>query len=205
MGKNVGLEELKSALQDSRLWLAVGVVKKTAVLSDLSAMRVQVSIWPEEREIIATMTWEATGPDSGIFEIPEAGDLVMVAMAEGDADQAFVIRRMTSKTDPMPAKAKDGHMVLQAKKELHLKGSKVAIGKKNSDPTEPLVLGNVLKTGLGALLDAVLNSAQIGVSAMGPVMLDPSIRAAWTQWKADYLNTPSTNIVSQVGFTERGN
>lgn len=86
---------------------------------------------------------------------------------------------------------------------VYLSKTKMQFGSKASD--EPMVLGNVNLEFMGKLLDAFLNAPQIGFDVFSlPVFLDPAIRALLVQYKAQYLTAPSTNIVSQVTFTERG-
>jgi phage gp45-like len=86
---------------------------------------------------------------------------------------------------------------------IYLKnGGSIHQGSKEAD--EPVVLGAVLKTLLEAILDAVLQAPQIGTCAVGPVVLDPSIRTQLTQAKQTYLATASSNILSQKNFVERG-
>lgn len=221
MGKNVGLEELREALSDQKLWLALGLVKKIAMLGDRSALRLQVSILPEEREIVATMTWDVAGPESGIYDLPALNDLVLVAFADADKESAFVIRRLSSKTDLIPLKALGGDLVVQAKaaKNAYVVGKKVYIAKKNNVPTEPLVLGNVmlscltdLCTQITALCDAVITGPVAISSAPGaPAPVHPTlgaaalgVKVAIAALKSTYVTTPGTNIASQLGFTERG-
>jgi hypothetical protein len=74
----------------------------------------------------------------------------------------------------------------------------------SSEADEPVVLGNVLKTLLEALIDAFLNNPQVGQCAVGPVMLDPGVRTQLTQAKQTYLSQASSNILSQKNFVERG-
>lgn len=86
---------------------------------------------------------------------------------------------------------------------VYLSESKMQFGSKAS--TEPMVLGNVLKEFLTMVIDAFLNGTQIGVDVFSlPVFLDPALRTLLIQYKAKYLTVTSTNIVSQVTFTERG-
>lgn len=204
MARPQDLETLRRMFSDQRVHLAVGIIKQLHLASDRSVLQVAVSVFPENREIIARMSWESVGADSGIFEFPAPGDLVLIGFAEGDVEHAFILKRLTSKEEKVPVKATEGNLVIRAKKDAYLSGQKVHVGKSGSAATEPLVLGLVLKTFLTNLIDSLLNAPQIGQSAMGPVMLEPQIRQDLTQFKTDFLDTASTNILSQVAFTERG-
>jgi hypothetical protein len=86
---------------------------------------------------------------------------------------------------------------------IYLKsGGSIHQGSQEAD--EPAVLGNVLKTFLGDLIDAFLNAAQVGIGPTGPVFLDPTIRTQLTQFKQTFLNQASSNILAQKIFVERG-
>ena len=218
--KNVGLEDLRAAFADTRTVSALGVIKRLALLSDRSALRVLVSLFPEGEQIVATMTWEAVGPEAGIFDFPAVGDLVLVEFVDKDPDSAFVTRRLTSKTDKIPLKATEGHLVMQAKdgKEVYVAGSKVNLARRNQIPTEPVPLGNVLKTMLGNEIDknvealTAIKTGPLGLGNLGaPVMPAPALVAtlngvieSLNTIKETYITTAGTNIVSQVAFTERG-
>jgi hypothetical protein len=230
LARNVGLEELRAALADQRQHIGLAVVKKLAVLDDRSAMRVQVAMLPDENEIVATMTWEATGPECGFFDLPAANDLVLVAFADGDPDQAFVVKRLTSKEDKIPLKAKDGHLVAIAKAgkkvyvdsdtEVNLRSAMIQLMKLDSEAaTEPLVLGEVmlacledLYTKLDTLLQTIITGPAAITSAPGqPAPTHPAVISALTPLKAQlqadkskYVTTESSNVVSQIAFTERG-
>jgi hypothetical protein len=99
LAKPPNLEELRAVFDDQRQHIGLGQIKKLAVLSDKSAVRVQVSMFPELREIVATMTWEVVGAGSGDYELPLVDDLVIVCFVDGDVDQAYVLKRLSSKVD----------------------------------------------------------------------------------------------------------
>jgi hypothetical protein len=145
--------------------------------------------------------------DVNIVSFPEVDDLVIVAFVDGHPDDAFVIKLLSTQEEPIPAFAMLGHLVACARpgKKAYLNSRvKVGISRPAVEPTEPLVLGNVMVDALTALCNAFLNATQLGWDALGPVYLDPGLRTAIINFKTIYLNTPATNIVSQLGFTERG-
>jgi hypothetical protein len=204
---SLNLELIREALKDRRLHLAIGQITKLMMASDRSVLRVLVSILPEEREIVARMSWAVLGNDSGFLQLPQTEDLVLVGMAEGDEENAFVMLKLSNREDKIPVNAASGDMVAKALTSTKLwltSDTRINLTKGDDAPTEPLVLGNVLKTFLTEFLDSILNAAQIGQCAVGPVFLDPSIRTALVQYKTEYLETESSNIVSQLAFTERG-
>jgi hypothetical protein len=95
---------------------------------------------------------------------------------------------------------------------------KILAGEAGATPTEPLVLGNVLKTMLDALISemkgysADLQTGPVGVGNAGaPVPAHPTLIAAWVvrdanldTLKSQYIDTATSNILSQINFTERG-
>ena len=150
-----GLEELKAVFTDDRTHIAIGAILSLEIAVDKSVARANVEIFPERREIIARMAWDSVGPNSGFFTLPNVGDLVLIAFADGDDDQAFVIKRLTSKEDKMPANVITGDSVLKAlagKKAWITSDSKINLSKGDSAPTENAVLGQVFKTYASELL-----------------------------------------------------
>jgi len=197
------LEALREIFKDARQHVGVGVIKQLGLAQDFNTLRVQVQLLPELREVICEMSFA----DVGDVTFPEAGDLVVVAFSEGDVDEAFVIARFATISDPVPEFARTGDSVKYARvgKKLYMgSDTKIGIARPNKEPIQPLVLGTVLKNFLGAVLDAFLNAPQVVITPMGPGFLDPSVRAALVAAKNTYLTDASTNIVSQIGFTERG-
>jgi hypothetical protein len=95
---------------------------------------------------------------------------------------------------------------------------KVRIGKRGATPGEPAVLGTVLTNYLGAIhsaLDAVLQAlitGPVGVGNLGnPVPTDPALaislttqKTALSTAKTTYVDTATTNVVSQRTFVDRG-
>ena len=197
------LEALREVFKDSRQHVGIGVIRQLGLAKDFNCLRVQVQLLPELREVICEMSFA----DIGDVTFPESGDLVVVGFADGDVDEAFVLARFTTKEDPIPEFARNGDSVKYARagKKLYLGSTtKVGIARPNKEPTQPLVLGTVLTTLLTNVIDAFLNAPQVCLTPMGPGFLDPSIRAALINYKQTYLTDASTNIVSQIGFTERG-
>lgn len=197
------LEFLREIFKDYRLHVGIGTITQLALADDSSSLRCQVLLLPDEREIVADVCF----PDVYDVTFPEAGDLVVVAFVDGHPDEAHVVARLNSDEEPIPAFAANGASVKYARpgKKLYLgSDTKIGIARPNTEPSEPLVLGTVLVNGLTALLDAFLSASQIGQSAMGPVALDPAVRTALNNFKSTYLTTTSTNILSQISFTERG-
>lgn len=201
------MEFLRECFKDLRTHVGLGTITDMSLSTDFSKLLVKVLLQPEGREIVATMSFPDCGADSGIVCFPELDDLVLVNMVDGDQDLAYVTARFSSIAEPIPLFARQGDTVVYSRpgKKMYVgSDTKVGIGRPNIEPTEPLVLGNVTINGLTALVNAFLNASQIGQDLFGPVFLDPALRTALTQFKTTYLTDASTNIVSQVAFTERG-
>lgn len=208
MAKGIDLELLRSMLQSFDVHVAQGIITKVQVADDLSAVYVNCTLQPEGRQVVAQMTWDSVGAGSGSGDLPEINDAVIVCFCDREPDDCFVLRRISTREEKLPAPMKDGHYVTQAKpgKKLILGSTtKVEVGKGTGNATEPLVLGAVNIAFMTNLLDAFLNAAQIGIHPLGPVFLDPGIRTLLVQYKSTYLTTAATNIASQIAFTERGN
>jgi hypothetical protein len=174
------LESLRAMLSDRRTHLVIGKITKVEVLTDNSAVRVQLISFPEELEMVAVCGWAATGPSAGIFGgLPVVGDLVLLAVP--DNDMPYIIARLTSTEDTIPWQVALGHMVLKAlsgKKAYLVSDEKILIGAgEMTEASEPLVLGAVMKSYMGDLYTRVgvladkLNALCAAI-ATGPVAVD---------------------------------
>ncbi len=219
--KGLDLEELRQIFEDNRTWIEIGKIIQVAPAPDRSLVRVKISILPDQYEVVARMSWESVGPDAGLYSMPSVGDMVLVGYAEGEPDQAFVIKRLSSKEDTFPMRALLGECIFQALSGQTLNlcsDSKIQLDKGGLVPgSEPLVLGNVLKSALGEFYDKVIEeidaiiSGPVGIDSIGgSVITHPTlvtalttVKAALTLAKTQYVSVSSTNIVSQLGFTER--
>lgn len=223
MPKDMGLSDLFAAFRDTTQHIAIGKITKLGLASDRSVLRAEVQLFTDDlREIVARVTWDAVGPNAGSGRFPQVDDLAILVFADRDMDQAFILRYMSSKVDLIPSKMADGHSVNQAltgKKNYVASDTAILLGLPDSDPTEPLVLGNVALAALTNIiqriddaLDAIASGPVAVSSAPGqPAPTHPAlasalqgIRSALAGDKSTYVTAPSTNIVSQLSFTERG-
>lgn len=200
---NTDLEFLRQVFADVRTHVGIGVVTQLGMARDFTAFRVQVNLLPENREVVAFMSFA----DPYEVTLPQVNDLVLVGFAEGDPNEAHVMARFPSEKQTIPTLARTGDSVKYSRPghKMYLgSDTKIALARPGKEPVQPLVLGTVLVAGLTALVNAFLNAAQVGQSAVGPVFLDPTVRSALTTFVSTYLTTASTNVVSQISFTERG-
>ena len=210
------LEALKDILKDDKLHIGIGIIKRLHLASDRSYLKVSLSVLPEQREIIATMTWENVGPDSGDFEFPSQNDLVLFAQAEGDDDQAFVIKRLTSREDKIPAEAATGDKVHRAKagkKYWNVSDTNIYLSRSGTVPTENLVLGQELKALMSDILAQLAIHAQttgghdhignLGFKTTPPNQAGDytTIETAYNDLKASPVDDET--ILSDLAFTEK--
>jgi len=202
MGKPLDLEALRAVFADPAVHIALGTISQLSLADDRSGLKALVSLFPNQREMVCRMTWEAVGPESGIFAFPEAGDLVLVAFAEGDANQAFVIRRLTSREEKIPERATEGDTVVKARsgKRSWLTGDELRLSRGDDLPTEPLVLGNVLKELLGDLLQAIATHTHTSAPP-GVLTTPPTNVAEFTALQTSPVN--DAGILSDFAYTEK--
>lgn len=217
MGKPIDIEDLKAVLRDPRTHIAIGTVAGMKVAADRSFLSVDVSVFPEQRVIAARMSWDAVGPESGIYQFPVVGDLVLVAMPEGNDDLAHVIKRMSSKTDKIPLNALSGDLVLKALagKVAWLTASRVNISQGDDEPTEPLMLGDITASLLSDILALLIDlSNKLAThthvtSAPGSPTSVPIQATDFSDIGSDFDNIKSSPvddgaILSDFAFTEKG-
>lgn len=153
--KKLDLESLREVFSDRRSHIAIAKILRVSVATDRSFVRLLVTVFPEQIEYIAKMSWDIVGSDAGVFQLPSVEDMVLVAFADGDSNQCYVIRKLTSKQDTIPLRAAEGDMTLISLAGTNLwvtSNEKIYLTKGTTVPTENLVLGQELKTLLVNLL-----------------------------------------------------
>lgn len=157
------IDDLKKLLKDDSIHIGIGKIKKLYLSDDRSVLRVLVSMFPEERDIIATMTWESVGPNCGDFTFPVPDDMVLIGQVYGDDDQAYVLKRLTSRADKIPSAAVNGDKVqktLDGKKFWNISDTRINLSRGENEPAENLVLGQVFKKFADDLLKTLKDHAQ---------------------------------------------
>jgi len=234
--KRIDLEGLKALLVDEKVSIAIGKVLKVELLEDYSVARALISVFPDEYQVVARVSFPHANAGGGFFVLPNPDDLVLLAFSS--PDDVFVIAYLSSTEDLIPQQTKEGHTLVGSRpgKTMEIfSNTKGLLSKNNVDapPTEPLVLGNVLKsmfTELHAEINKITNeirklSSEIQTGDIlfsgapgGPTAPNPSfvakhtsrdsalqaIEAAVTEIQRIYVTDAPTNIVSQLWFTERG-
>jgi len=196
------IEELREIFADDRTHIAVAEIKKMELSPDRSVLRVEVLLFPELREAVAQMTWESTGPNAGAFIFPSVGDWVLVAFAEGRPEDAFVIKRLTSKTDTIPPQAVTGDAVYRAlagKKAHLLSDTRINLGRGVGEPTENVVLGQVFKEMMSEFLRIFAEHKHIG--NLGYYTPPPDNFNEALALKSSPVDDEA--ILSDVSFTEK--
>jgi hypothetical protein len=196
------IEQLREMLKDNRVHLAVGQIKKLMLASDRSVLRVMVSILPEQREIVARMAWSTLGASSGMLQLPNVDDLVLVGNADGDEDACFVIAKLSNKEDKIPANAAAGDMVAKANtgtKAWLTSDTKINLSRGDQAPTENLVLGQVFKQLMSDILHQLSIETHIG--NLGFSTSPPENAAQYVAKKASPVD--DSLVLSDVSFTEK--
>jgi len=211
-----GLETIKDILKDESLHICVGKIAKLHIADDRSYLKCTVTIFPEMRNIIATMTWECVGPDSGEFTFPVQDDMVLVAQAEGDDDQAYIIRRLSSRADKIPAIALTGdkvHKTLNSKKFWNISDTRINLSRSETEPTENLVLGQIFKQFASELLATLKVNSQnsadhVHIGNLGYYTFKPNLETEFLNRKEEYDTLKQSPIddevvLSDLSFTEK--
>jgi len=203
------LELLREILKDGAVHFDVVEVEEVEFILDRSEGRIRGKTQPEGVELIATISWSICSTGGGLFMPPKPKDWVLVAYKS--VEQAFVIKCLSSTDDKIPMEtALDGDTCLGAQdgKQLHLySDTAVLLGKKNylTPPDEPLVLGNVMKAFMNDIITLLKTTPIVLTTSPGnPGAPNPAFAVAIDAIKLQYLDTPLTDILSQVVFTERG-
>lgn len=202
MARGLDLESIREILADNKVHLALGVITQLSLAPDRSVLRVMVKIWPENREIVARMTWESVGPDAGTFTFPVVNDLVLVACPDGEQEEALVIRRLTSKEDRIPVQAATGDTVVKAingKRNHVLSDTMILLGRGTGDATENIPLGQVLKGLMSAFLAATAAHKHIG--NLGFLTAPPDNASEFDALKASPVEDEA--MLSDLSFTEK--
>jgi hypothetical protein len=211
-----GFQEIKEMLKDDSLHVCIAQVKKLHLAEDRSFLKLTVMVFPEQRNIIATMTWDSVGPDSGDIVFPAVDDMVLVVQANGDDDQAYVIKRLTSKSDKIPQIAITGDKVqrtLSGKKFWNISDTRINLSRGETEPTENLVLGQIFKQFASELLASLKLNAQndadhIHIGNLGYYTFKPNLESEFLNRKEEYdtLKTSPIDdeaVLSDLSFTEK--
>jgi hypothetical protein len=202
MAKPIGFEDLRHLFKDDRLLLTIGLVKQMHTAEDRSVLKVKVLTLPDNLNMICKMSWNAVGPDAGIFQFPSIDDLVIVGYLDGNENEAYVISRVTSKTDKIPMQALDGHLVLRTlagKKAWVTSDTGVRLSRGNTEPTERLMLGDVFKTAYSKDLDETAKHKHIG--NLGYLTAVPDNAVEFTTLKASPVD--DAEMLSDLSKTEK--
>jgi hypothetical protein len=144
------------------------------------------------------------------------GDIVLLAFGDGDAEQGYVISRMSNSTDTIPATAHDGSTVVRALEGLNAwltSDTAIFLSRGDTEPTENIPLGQVLKTLLSqtlaelkSLSDTLASHTHIGNLGYptAPPVQAAAITAHGTVFNAKKANpVDNEGILSDVSFTEK--
>jgi len=211
---NMDLEALRELFKDNRTWVSIGEVKQKDYAKDKSVLRTLVKIFPDGEEKVCRVMRTFLGYNK-ILE----GDLVLVIFPDADEELGVVIGQFSSQQDPLPDNAAQDHLVLKAEEgqKAYLESdTKISLTKDgSSDPTEPIVLGGVLKQLLSDVLgqlkdlsDAVAKHTHIGnLGGATTAPIAPEL-TVFTESKTLFENkkgnpVDNNGINSELSFTEK--
>jgi hypothetical protein len=202
VAKPMGLENLREIFSDDRLHLAIGTIKQLSVASDRSYLKAMVNILPDNINMICSLTWDAVGPEAGIFQFPSVNDLVIVGYLDGKENDAFIIRRCTSAEDKIPLQAVNGHLVLKTlagKKAFISSNTEVNLVRGNDPGNERLVLGDTFKTAYSQHL--AIDAAHTHIGNLGYPTLVPIQASQYTAIKTSPVDDDL--MLSDLSKTEK--
>lgn len=199
--RGFSIAELKEIFQDDTIHLECGLITSLEVAEDRSVLRCGVSVLPEGTQIEARMTWEMVGPDYGLFQFPSVNDLVIVGFCDGNEDEAYILKRLTSKEDTIPVRAVDGQLVLAARPgtQLDLNSDTQINLTRQGEGDERLVLGDTFKPAYSEHLQIDAGHDHIG--NLGYKTSPPSQAADYLAIKAEPVDNEA--MLSDLSKTEK--
>ena len=216
---HLDVQELRNIFADQRSWIELGKVLKVEKSEDQSVIRCLVEQFPEGDQIVCRMSWSGVGPEAGFYHPISVGDMVLMALEDGSRDNAYIISRLSSKDDKIPAQAMEDDTIAKALpgKKAHLVSDtrvNIGLGNPDAEPEEPLVLGNALVTALETyisdriieILDEFIGSP-VGMGNLGnPVPLYATLSSNLGTIKAGIVSdkTSFQDFLSQIAYTEKG-
>jgi len=198
---SLGLQELREVFRDDRLHLALGVITQLSVADDRSYLKAMVNTFPDEIQMICTLSWDAVGPDAGIFQFPSVNDLVIVGYIDGSENDAYILSRCTSGEDKIPIQALGGHLVLKAlagKKSFVNSDTEINLTREGPGD-ERVVLGDTFKTAYSKDLDETAKHQHMG--NLGYLTSVPNNAVEFTTLKASPVD--DAVMLSDIAKTEK--
>ena len=216
MGFPMDLEALRAVFADPRVWVACGTIQKVEIAPDRSTIRVLIKEMLDNDEIVSRVSWP-----QNVYSAPEVGDLVLFVLSDADEDNSFVIAKLSGFDDKIPLRATLGQDVVNSRDGRKLNVSsdtRLNLGRGGLiEENEAVVLGNILKDALNAFTSNLLQGltdvkdGPIGIGNLGfTIATHPTLVAKIALVEAqnaldvaEFLTLATTNILSQISFTER--
>lgn len=201
MGSGINLSELREIFDNGKLHLAVGKIEQLEVAGDRSVLRCVARILPDNIRMVASVSWESVGPDAGIFQFPSINDLVIIGYLDGNENEAFVLKRLTSKEDNIPIQALSGHVVVKAlsgKKAFLNSDTEINLTRENPG-NERLVLGDTFKAAYSEHL--AIDAAHTHIGNLGYPTQVPIQESQYTAIKTSPVDDDL--MLSDIAKTEK--
>lgn len=214
------LEMLKYLLEKGPE-LALGEVKSVGSMST-KGVAVELRILPDNYDVIALAVWP-----KGLVIVPAVGELMLAVFPDTQTETALAFGFVAGESRELHQRSENGGFCvggIAGKKTNVSSNTRVNVGRGgDSEEDEPLVLGNVASEYLAAIsqqlttlnthlstltasvtaIDAAVNSgAQAAALGTLTTQLGTQATEIGTE-KAQYIDTDSSNILSQIAFTER--
>lgn len=197
---NIDLEMFREAMRENKLWLSYATVGKVEILKDKSAMKADVTLLPSEYQARVRVGAEYVAPGVGLYFPLRPNDLVLVGFPSGDPEHGVVLKRLSSSEDTVPVEFNNDKVILKitADEQLVIVGNTMKFGSNISG--ENLVLGQVFKTMMSTILEALAVHQHIS-GPPGFVNSPPTNAAVYAAQKASPVTDEA--ILSGKGFTEK--
>lgn len=217
--KSPQIEVLKQLLSDNKIWLTEAIILAVAPAAERSVIRVKARTMPAGNELIARCTWSSVGANSGMYGPVNVGDMVIIGIAGGDEDSAYVLARLSSAEDLIPKQAIDGDTIIKAvgQLKLHLASLSrinIGLGDYDAQPAENLVLGQVFKQMMIDVLNTCISlcnevAAHTHIDSMGVKTTAPMQASSFLSLGDDYSTIKASpvqdeGVLSDIAFTEKG-
>jgi phage baseplate assembly protein gpV len=147
-------QRLRDLVRDGRAWVHVGTVDSVEEHAAFGFL-VNCTIRPDGRECQARLLSPGGGAGRGSFSPVEEGDEVLLLLPEGDPNKAVAIGGLSSRANPIPSGADNGHLEIVQPGGVKVRTTEAAVVQK-------VVLVTILPD-----LQAALTEVQVALAALG--------------------------------------
>jgi phage baseplate assembly protein gpV len=150
-------QRLRDLVRDGRAWVHVGTVDSVEEHAAFGFL-VNCTIRPDGRECQARLLNPGGGARRGSFAPVEEGDEVLLLLPEGDPNKAVAIGGLSSRANPIPSGADNGHLEIVEPGGVKVRTSEAATVQK-------VVLEAILPDLAAAFAEVVAIAGAVGLPA----------------------------------------